>query len=138
MTLVIGVGNPWRRDDAAGLLVADAVGGVRHEGDATVLMERWAGERHVVIVDAAFSGAAPGTVSRFDASAAPLPERSLRSSTHAFGVHDAIELARTLGRLPERVEVYAIEGADFSAGHAMTPAVEHATRTLAERLQNGG
>lgn len=135
MTLVIGVGNPWRGDDAAGLMVAEAAGGVRHEGDGTGLIDRWAGAEHVVIVDAAASGAPPGTVRCFDAHAEALPERALRScTTHSFGVGDAIELARSLGRLPARVEVYAIEGADFAVGEAVTPAVADAARELAGRL----
>ena len=87
----------WRGDDAAGLEVARRAGGVEHEGDATRLLDAWAGADDVVVVDAAASGAPPGTLRWFDASAAPLPAAQLRSSTHAFGVADAIELARALG-----------------------------------------
>jgi hydrogenase maturation protease len=88
----------------------------------------------VVVVDAAQSGAPPGTVRRFDARAAPVPARLLRSSTHAFGVPDAIELARTLGRLPAALDVYAIEGAAFAAGDRLTPSVERAAEDLAAAL----
>ena len=133
--MVIGVGNAWRGDDAAGLLAADAAGGVRHEGDGVGLLERWEGAGHVVVVDAAASGAEPGTVTRFDARAGALPVTALRSSTHHFGVADAIELARSLDRLPARLEVYAIEGADFAAGAGVTPAVERAARELGARLR---
>ena len=94
--------------------------------------------RRIVVVDAARSGAAPGTVRRFDARSQPLPVRSLRSSTHAFGVADAIELARSLGRLPERVEVYAIEGASFVAGDSLSPSVERAVAALADELGASG
>jgi hydrogenase maturation protease len=104
--ILIGVGNGWRGDDGAGLAVARRVRElaptgveVREvEGDATALVEAWAGAEHVVLVDAAQSGAAAGTVQRFDARTQPLPVRSLRSSTHAFGVSDAVELSRSLGR----------------------------------------
>ena len=120
--LLIGVGNAWRGDDAAGLVLARRLGGLAHEGDGLALVDAWAGARHVVVVDAAASGAPPGTVHRFDASA-PLPARALRSSTHALGLAEAVELARALGRLPERLEVYAIEGADFAVGAGLTPAV---------------
>jgi hydrogenase maturation protease len=137
--IVIGVGNRWRGDDAAGLEVARRVraGGVEAhevEGDASALVDVWTGARHVVVVDAAASGAAPGTVRRFDAAAGPLPARSVRSSTHAFGVPDAIELSRALGRLPERLEVYAIEGETFAAGDRLSPAVEEAVERLAGEL----
>jgi hydrogenase maturation protease len=136
------VGNAWRGDDGAGLAVARrlrelAPAGVEVrevEGDASALMDAWDGADRVVVVDAAQSGAAPGTVRRFDARAAPLPARCLRSSTHAFGVPDAIELARALGRLPAALEVYAIEGATFTAGNRLTPSVQRAVQALAAEL----
>jgi hydrogenase maturation protease len=140
--ILIGVGNGWRGDDGAGLAVARRVADlapagveVREvEGDATALVEAWSGAEHVVVVDAAESGAVAGTVQRFDARAQPLPVRSLRSSTHAFGVADAVELSRSLGRLPDRLEVYAIEGAGFVAGERLSPAVERAVADLAAEL----
>ena len=129
--IVVGVGNAWRHDDGAGLAVARRAGGVAHEGECSPLIDLWAGHDEVVLVDAATSGAAPGTVSRFDATRAPLPARTMRSSTHAFGVPEVIELARSLGRLPARVTVYAIEGADFSPGTGLSPEVERAVAELA-------
>jgi hydrogenase maturation protease len=132
--IVIGVGNEWRRDDGAGLAVARRAGGVAHEGECSPLIEMWAGHDEVVLVDAAASGAEPGTVRRFDASTEPLPAATVRSSTHAFGVPEAIELARSLGRLPARVTVYAIEGADFRPGQGLSPAVERAVGGLAAAL----
>ncbi len=140
--MVIGVGNGWRGDDGAGLAVARRVrelapAGVEVrevEGDATALVDAWSGAARVVVVDAAESGAPPGTVQRFDARSQPLPVRSLRSSTHAFGVSDAVELARALRRLPDRLDVYAIEGASFTAGERLSPAVERAVDELATAL----
>jgi hydrogenase maturation protease len=143
--IVIGVGNAWRGDDAAGLAVARrlrelALAGVEVrevEGDASALVDAWAGAEHVVVVDAATSGAAPGTISHFDALAGPLPARSVRSSTHAFGVPDAIELSRALGRLPGSLDVYAIEGERFIAGDRLSPAVERAVARLVDALRPG-
>jgi hydrogenase maturation protease len=140
--ILIGVGNAWRGDDGAGLAVARRVrelspAGVEVrevEGDATALVEAWSGAEGVVVVDAAESGAPPGTVRRFDARTRPLPVGSLRSSTHAFGVSDAVELARALDRLPARLDVYAIEGASFTAGERLSPAVERAVDELAASL----
>ena len=132
---LIGLGNAWRGDDAAGLAVARRLDGVAHEGDAVALLELWAGASQAVVVDAAASGAAPGTVHRFD-GARPLPARTLRSSsTHAFGLADAVELARALGRLPPRLEIYAIEGADFTLGAPLSPAVATAVERLVRSLR---
>jgi hydrogenase maturation protease len=133
---VIGLGNAVRGDDAAGLLAARAVGGVELEGDPSALLDLLDGAPAATLVDAVASGAAPGTVHRFDASAEPLPA-SLRSSTstHAIGLADALELARALGRLPRRVIVYGIEGAAFAAGDAVTPAVARAVEHVAAELR---
>ena len=133
--LIIGVGNAWRHDDAAGLEVARLVGGVAHEGECSPLVDLWSGLRSVVLVDACASGAEPGTVTRFSADDAPLPVRGMRSSTHAFGVPEAIELGRSLGRLPASVQVIAVEGLDFSPGPGLSPAVERAVASVAEELR---
>jgi hydrogenase maturation protease len=133
---VIGVGNAWRRDDGAGVAVAAALGGTCTDQPGR-LLDLWANAAHVIVVDAAASGAAPGTIHRFDVTSAPLPASIARSSTHTFGVADAIELARALGRLPARMDVYAIEGADYTAGEGLTPAVARAAETLANELRAG-
>jgi len=139
VTLVIGVGDPWRGDDGAGPAVARRLHGVaevvEQRADALALVQALAGADHVVLVDAAASGAAPGTIRRFDAARAPLPVAAVRSpSTHAGGVADAIELARGLGRLPARLEVYAIEGREFAHGTPLSPPVADAVRRVADLI----
>jgi len=132
--LVIGIGNEYARDDAAGLRVARALqaqapGGVEireQSGEGAALMESWKGAGTVVIVDAARSGGAIGSLHRFDASQEPLPAQPFRGSTHAFGLHEAVEVARSLSRLPRRLIIYAIDGRDFSAGIGLSPEVERA------------
>jgi hydrogenase maturation protease len=132
--VVIGVGNTFGGDDAAGLaaveqLAARLPAGVRVtacEQEPSRLVDTWQGASAAVVVDAVSSGAEPGTVHRFDASTEPVPARAFRSSTHAFGVGEAIELSRALGRLPERVLVYGIEAAEFQPGAGLSRAVDAA------------
>ena len=77
----------------------------------------------------------PGTVSRLDASTEPLPARlQTSSSTHAFGLHEAVELGRALGQLPARVIVYAIEGRSFQAGAALSAELQDGLPALAESV----
>jgi len=140
--VVIGVGNEFGGDDAAGLLVARRLkeivhGGVivlEHSGDGAALMELWEDAESVVLIDASGSGAVPGTIQRFDASAKPLPARSVRHSSHAFGVPEAIETSRALKQLPPHVIVYAIEGRNFAAGAPVSPEVEAAIPISLERV----
>jgi hydrogenase maturation protease len=143
---VIGIGNPLRGDDAAGLLVArrvrelagDDVDVRELEGEPSRLIDAWQGAATTVVADAARSGAAPGTVMRFDATEGPLPPSLSTTSTHALGLGDAVELARALGRLPSRLIVYAIEGARFGAGDTLTPAVTAAVDAAAEAVLGEG
>ena len=103
--LVVGVGTPERGDDAAGRHVArrlaerpdPAFAALELGGEALELMDAWEGARGVVLVDAVVSGSTPGTVSRFDASAASLPADLACASTHDIGLAEAIELSRAMG-----------------------------------------
>jgi hydrogenase maturation protease len=140
--LVIGVGNPLRHDDGVGPAVGRAVGlaspaarVIEMEGEGAALLEAWTGADLVVIVDAVRSGAAPGTVYRFEPPQDPLPATLSSTSTHAFGLPVAVELGRTLGQLPQRLIVYGIEGVDFTAGEGLSPGVEAAVGTVAARVQ---
>jgi hydrogenase maturation protease len=142
--LVIGIGNEYARDDAAGLLVArklkeraqDTLAVLEHSGEGASLIEAWKGVASVFVVDAVRSGAAPGQTHRFNAALAPLPAQSFRGSTHAFGLCEAVELARCLNQLPRALVVYGIEGQDFAAGIGVSPAVKEAISTVAESVLN--
>ena len=141
-TLIIGLGNQYRCDDAVGLVVARhlkeaAPAHVRvleESGEGTALIELWKGAETVILIDAVHSGAKPGTVRRFDAHGQPIPTRFFHYSTHAFGVAEAIELARVLGQLPPRLFVYGIEGKTFEAGLGLSPEVEKAAQEVVERV----
>ena len=143
-TLIIGVGNDFRRDDGAGLAVvrslkARALPGVmliESDGDAASLIDAWANADRVILVDATTSGAQPGTVYRFDAHAQPLPTAMSFHSTHAFGVAEAIGLGRALGQLPRELVVYAIEGKEFEAGMEMSEDVERGIEAVVEYIWN--
>jgi hydrogenase maturation protease len=141
-TVVIGIGNAMRGDDGAGVAVAERL---RERAPADVevvacneepsrVMDAWEGADNVVLVDTVSSGAPPGTLHRFDAGEEAVPARAFRSSTHAIGIADTIELARALGRLPGRVRVYGVEAGSFATGTSLTPAVEASVAALVEAV----
>lgn len=140
--VVVGVGNAYRGDDGAGLAVAGRLRGLLPEGvevteceqEPSRLIDAWREAGAAVVVDAVASGAEPGTLHRFDASAEALPTAVFHASTHAFGVGEAIELSRALGTLPARVLVYGIEGAEFEAGEGLTPPVQAAVERTADTV----
>lgn len=136
--IVIGVGNPDRGDDGAGIAVVqglvDLTTHVVASGSLD-LFELWDAKDDVVVVDAMRSGADPGTVRTFDVSTTPLPEETF-ASTHSFGPAIGIELARALGRMPAHIEVIGIEAGDFTTGTDMSPAVAGAVEEVQRRLEN--
>jgi hydrogenase maturation protease len=147
-TLVIGVGNQDRGDDAVGLLVARRVhalsgGGcdvVECSGSMTSLLDIWSQADRVLLVDAV-QGAHPGRWHRVGATLAEAT-MSTSASSHGFGVGEVIALARALDALPESLVVYAVEGSDFRRGaepdDSMRAAVDEvAARVLTEATAAG-
>lgn len=141
-TIIIGIGNEFRGDDGAGTAVARLLRGqtpvgvtIREEsGEGAALMDAWKDAATVILVDAVQSGATPGTIHRIDASTDQVPSEFFHYSTHAFSVAEAIELARAMNQLPERLIVYGIEGESFAAGVLLSSTVERAVRVLAEKI----
>ncbi len=136
--LIIGCGNRDRRDDGAGVLVAERVrelGGQAEicRGDALTLIETWQGVDDVIVVDAVVTGARVGKVWLWDGGPARLPA-GWSASTHGFGVAGAIKLARILERLPKRLRVFGIEGRRFGFGREISREVMRAVEELAEQI----
>lgn len=166
--LVVGLGSVDRGDDAVGPAVAAQVGVavaalripgvevVEHE-DPTALIALMDGHDLVVVVDAVRSGAPAGTVTVREVGhrGRPLGARPAPgpAGTHGLGLAMAVELARTLGRLPQRVLVVGVEAVGFEHGHPMSAPVlaavplavgvvlevlEGASRSTAARQGGGG
>jgi len=136
--LVVGIGNPERGDDAVGLIAArrlreaslPGVEVIELSGVGVDLLEAWSGHLEVIIIDAVRSGAKVGTIHTFEAHLWPIPAEFFRSSTHTFCLAEAVELARALKLLPERLIVYGIEGERFEMGTRLSPSVEEALEEL--------
>ncbi|HSG15201.1 MAG TPA: hydrogenase maturation protease [Anaerolineae bacterium] len=144
-TLVIGVGNAFRGDDGLGLIVAQrlrelALPGVtvlEQSGEGAALVESWEDAGRVIVVDAVSSGGEPGTIHRFEAAGQPLPALFSGGSSHAFGLAEAVELARQLDRLPTSLVIYGVEGKSFDLGTGLSPEVEAVVEVLTEKIVKG-
>ena len=140
--IVIGVGNRSRGDDAVGIRVVERLRGsltcFESNGDPSDLIVLFGSDQEVIVVDAMVSGSEPGTITTTEitfgnAPSSVVPLRS-QSSTHGFGVFEALELARILGTIPAHVTVIGIEGADFSPGARLSPATERAVALTADHI----
>ncbi len=141
---VIGVGNAWRGDDAAGLLVArrlqaDHLPQVQISeclGTLSDIQEAWQDAAGVFVVDAVVSGGLPGTIHRFDALGDGMPVQLSRSpSSHGWGVAEALALGRLFQALPPVLIIYGIEGKNFDPGHKVSPEVAAAIPAAADRIR---
>jgi hydrogenase maturation protease len=138
--LIAGVGSEYGGDDSAGLMAArrlrralEATGAlygevrvVEETGHLASLVERWNGIATAVIIDAAVTGRAPGTIMRFEGDSLPADPACRFTSTHGFGVLDAIEMAKRLGSLPQHVILYGIEAGRTGTGATMCEEVSRA------------
>jgi hydrogenase maturation protease len=139
---VIGIGNRFRRDDAAGLEVARRVrervdGDVRVvelEGEPIDVLDVWTAADEVIVADAVAGAVEVGTVHLLDASEEPIPAPFRAKGTHAFSLADVVELARTIDRLPRSLVVYGIEGGDFSTGEGLSEPVARAVEDSAAQI----
>ena len=141
--LIIGLGSEHRRDDRCGL---DVVRGLRGrvdrsvrllEGpaDATALLDSWEHVDRVIVVDAVRSGGPPGTVFRIEVDG-ELPSPLGAISTHGLSLADAVELGRSLGRMPRRLTIYGIEVGDLALGEELSPAVRAAVGHVRGQLED--
>jgi hydrogenase maturation protease len=145
---IIGVGNKWRGDDAAGLIVARRL---RQEnlphievtegsGSGSAIADAWKDAPRVIVVDAIVSGGAPGTIHRFDAHdpEATFPV-SWSPSSHSWGLSEALALGKVFHNLPPALIIYGIEGENFALGAGLSPAVAAAipevVRLIAQEIQ---
>lgn len=139
---IIGLGNEFRGDDGVGLMAArrlrQEVGNhvqvIEAEMAGVDLMELMKGACTVILIDAARSGQAPGTVHRLDASVSPIGGQIFPRSSHALGTVDALELARAMGVLPATVIVYGVEAGNTEAGQPLSPLVGTALEQVVDQI----
>ncbi|HEX6234050.1 MAG TPA: hydrogenase maturation protease [Jiangellaceae bacterium] len=142
MIVVIGVGNDFRRDDAAGLEVARRVRaaaptGVRvleHDGEPAGLLDVWDGADVAYVIDAVRGTGGPGAVHRVEVGSDSRLNREPRDSTHALSFGEAVALGRVLDRLPGRLVLVGVEGGDFAAGQGLGPEVAAAVGAVADEI----
>lgn len=128
--VVIGVGNRWRRDDAAGFEVIDGlrdqvegkVALVESDGEPTRLLDAFALAPKVIMVDAVVTGAEPGTIHRFTDKELP-NQMGIGQSSHLVQLVETIALGELLDKLPNGLVLIGIEATDFDNGEGMTAPV---------------
>jgi hydrogenase maturation protease len=140
--VVIGIGNPYRRDDGVGPAVIEElrrrhlaeVDLAESEGEPTHLLELWSHAALAVVVDALrLADPRPGRIHRRSVHH-PALRGSGPASSHGVELGDAVALAEALDRMPHVLAVYAVEVADTGYGVGLTPAVATAAATVTAEI----
>ncbi|MCL6556095.1 MAG: hydrogenase maturation protease [Burkholderiales bacterium] len=133
---VICVGSPFG-DDALGLVAAPLIEArlsplgvpvLALDRPGVRLLPMLKGMEEVVFVDGVRSGAPPGTVHRFTEEAV-LACLARHTSTHGFGLAEAVALSRRLDQGPDRLFLFGIE-IGRAEGEGLTPATAAALPRL--------
>ncbi len=138
---ILGIGSP-SGDDQAGWLAVDALlaEGMQSTGIDIQKLDRpgvnlipllddaaW-----VILIDAMQSHEPIGHIRHFGADDWPAYRHGL--SSHGLGVLDAMALARELGSLPPRLDLYGIEIGAANPGEPASSEVCAAAQQLARRI----
>jgi hydrogenase maturation protease len=142
--IVIGIGNQYRSDDAAGLLVVHSLLEhnppgmkiIENSGDGLSLLHQWSSRDRVILVDAVLSKAPAGTVRRYDLLHESLRDQELHFSTHTFSLPEAILLAVQLELLPAALVLFTIDGKNFENGNRVSPAVSRAVAAVSQAIRD--
>lgn len=139
---IVGIGNPYRGDDGAGWAAIDELekkieGKIplfKVRGEITELMDLMANYWTLYVVDACRMEGPIGSWKRIDGHLEPLPQEDPQTSTHGLSLKEAIELAKTLGQLPSKLIIYAVNADQYSMSHALSPPVAEAIEGLAQNI----
>lgn len=129
--LILGVGNPFRRDDGIGPAVIRRLqsennlkdvdlldGGI----DGLALLDDIKLYQKALIIDAVDMGMNPGAIQIFSPAEAKLTIRTDALSTHGFGLAEMLAFMEALG-ITTDVRILGIQAKDISFGEDITPEV---------------
>ena len=140
-TVILGVGNLLLTDDGVGIhaiqkLQADYAlpAGVQVVDGGTCgldLLQFLEGVDHLIIIDAAKLGKAPGSIARLEGDQVPA-YLALKTSPHEIGLPELLFTARLTDIYPERVVIFGVQPESIETHLGLTPAVAAILEELVE------
>lgn len=133
-TVVIGLGNPYMRDDAIGLRAAERLRRICKDGDVVIyetqdvdisLLLQFSGAKKIVVLDALTSGEPPGTLTLHKIAAGKGSLDQL-PTLHSLQMHDLFDLASDKGLLSCPVLIVGVEPKSLEVGEGLSEEAEKA------------
>ena len=146
---IIGLGNSFAGDDAVGNLVARRLLSYQNSSLSIIegglaglnLLHEMEATETLILIDAVHSQSESGNIVRFTIpqdldKIGKLTWGSSTTSTHAFGLREALTLANTLELLPPQVILYGMELGHIQQGAPLSPQVTRAIPFLVSQIVN--
>jgi hydrogenase maturation protease len=138
---VIGIGNHLMGDDGAGVAVLDLLAKKVHRGveildlgtGGMALLHKLEGLDLAIIVDAADFGGKPGEISIFEPDDVDTT-KAIGVSLHDADILKIIQLAKEMGKCPDKIFIAAIQPASVSPTMEISPAVKKKLPELADEI----
>jgi hydrogenase maturation protease len=151
--LILGVGNPFRRDDGIGPAIIGRLklewglpepGRLRESNvdlldggiDGLSLIDYIEGYEKVLVVDAVNMGMAPGEVRMFSPEEVKLTIKADALSTHGFGLAEVIALMEKL-EMKTDIRIIGIQAKDVTFGEGMSPEVSSKIEEILKLVEKG-
>ncbi len=140
---VLGLGNLMRTDDAVGMLAVNEIREIgRLPEDIQIveggtlgldLLDKLYGTTHLLVLDAVDTGAAPGTLVRFERD--ELAKLPIAKSVHLLGFSDLMDVLRLMDASPTEVVLLGVQPESTGWGTMLTPVVDAARNELVKAAQ---
>ncbi len=143
-TLLIGLGHPYRSDDAFGPKAIEALQEKfgdrfeyqKHSGDPADLLDCW-DQRTIVILDVLRTpDPKPGTIHCLKVEEGLVLPGASSVSSHALSLGEALEMGRILEKMPKCGLILGVEGENFDPGDQLSPAVASALEEVVTLVPN--
>lgn len=143
---VIGIGNPFRHDDAIGIILLDFLREHKQEFLSGIsLIDCGTGGMNVLhlmsdfdtvlIIDAVKLGKPSGSWSFFSYNDVRTRKHQEPLSTHVSDIFQVIQLSKKIHKKPETIFFFGIEPADLSIGQGLSESVKNNLFIFQEKVK---
>jgi hydrogenase maturation protease len=107
---------------------------IEFSGDGTSLINAWDENARVILIERVLTQTSPGTIVAIDLLHGSFPHH-WRPTTNNVKLEEAVELARVMGRLPNSLMLYGIQGGSLEHGPVLSPEVRVAVEKVAAMIE---
>jgi len=144
---IIGVGNPFRKDDGIGIVLLEKL--IEKKDDLPQDIEYIDGGTggmnllHILalfdvalVIDAVKLNGCPGESKLFKSEDVRSKKSSINISTHESDVLKIINLSKELGEIPDQLFIFGVQPKDVSQGDNLSPELQKSIPLLTSNLKN--